>query len=153
MRGHSSRRWKVSDRLGNQLCLNSAASSLPASSLRSVFGAARPDSGNGHGVRRPDHASGWGLGSEPDDNVPDVVELRCAGRSGPGQRERVGCGGDDPGGGKGEGGRRAAPNESDRRPEADCQCGLGTQACAKRRRTIGRRELLGSVQPILVVYE
>jgi hypothetical protein len=32
------------------------------------------------GVRRPDHAAGWSLGSDPDDNVPDVVELRCAGR-------------------------------------------------------------------------
>jgi hypothetical protein len=34
----------------------------------------------------PDHASGWSFGSEPDDNVPDVVELRYAGRSGPGRR-------------------------------------------------------------------
>jgi hypothetical protein len=34
------------------------------------------DSDGGRGVKRPDHASGAGLGSEPDDNVPDVIELR-----------------------------------------------------------------------------
>jgi hypothetical protein len=45
--------------------------------IRSAVGAAR---GSGRLARgkRPDHASGWGLGSEPDDNVPDVGELSCA---------------------------------------------------------------------------
>jgi hypothetical protein len=38
-------------------------------------------------------------------------------------------------------------------PRADCQCGLGTRACTKPQRTIGRCGLLGSLQPILVVCE
>jgi hypothetical protein len=59
--------------------------------------------------------SGWGVGSEPDDNVPDLVEIRCAGRSLAGRREHVGFGGAPSGGGEGEGGKRAAPHESDRR--------------------------------------
>jgi hypothetical protein len=46
--------------------------------------AARPESNGRRGVKRSDHSLGWGLGAEPDDNVPDVVEFRCAGRSGPG---------------------------------------------------------------------
>jgi len=70
-----------------------AVSALATSSLRSALGAARPDSEGGRGVERPDHSSVGGLGSEPDDSVSDVVELRCAGRLGPGRRERFG--GDD----------------------------------------------------------
>jgi hypothetical protein len=46
----------------------------------------------GEGLERLENSSGWGLGSEPDDNVPDVVELRCASRSGQVRRERFGGG-------------------------------------------------------------
>jgi hypothetical protein len=41
----------------------------------------------GRGVRRRITPRVGGLVSEPDDSVFDVVELRCAGRLGPGQRE------------------------------------------------------------------
>jgi hypothetical protein len=72
--------------------------------IRSASGASRPDLDSLAGVKRPGHSATGVLGSEPDDSVPDVVELRCAGLSGPGRREHVGCGGDPSGGGEGEGG-------------------------------------------------
>jgi hypothetical protein len=57
--------------------------------FESALGATRPDSDSGRGVRRPDYSPGSGLGFDPDDTVPDVVELRCAGRCGPGRGEAL----------------------------------------------------------------
>jgi hypothetical protein len=74
-------------------------------------GAARPESDKRARGEAVGSLPGWGVGSWPDDGVPNVVELRCAGCSGSSRREPVGCGGDHPGGG--EGGKRAAPNEAD----------------------------------------
>jgi hypothetical protein len=54
-------------------------------------------------VKKPDHCRNRGTGFLTDDGVPGVVELRCAGRCGPDQREPVGCGRDQSGGGEGEG--------------------------------------------------
>jgi hypothetical protein len=70
-------------------------------------------------MERSDHTSGRGFSFEPDDNVPDVVEFRCAGRLGPGWRERVGSGGDPSGGGEGEGHRRTVSTNECNRPGAD----------------------------------
>jgi hypothetical protein len=75
--------WSCHDRSLNP----AATASLPASLLQSVFGAARSESDSGRGVERPNHSSVGGLGSEPDNSVSDVVEIRCADRSGPARRE------------------------------------------------------------------
>jgi hypothetical protein len=62
-----------------------AVSALLASSLRSASGASRPESD----CLARGEAAGSRLRFEPDDNVPDVGELRCAGRWGPGPREAL----------------------------------------------------------------
>jgi hypothetical protein len=87
-------------------------------SAESALGASRPDPMVCRGGEEAGSLPRFGVvGSWPDDSVPDVVELRCAGRSGPGRREPVGCGRDHSGRGEGEG-QGAESNESNR-PEAE----------------------------------